>query len=277
MTSRSLRVLIVDDEPLGRQRIEDLVARDPSIEIAGTAADGAAAVRAIRALRPDLVFLDVQMPGMNGLDVIRAVGPAEMPATILVTAYDRHALEAFELAAIDYVVKPFDDERFEEALRRARRLAGARDSHQLKERLLALLQEPGLEVPSSAPTPTRPVLSLPDAKGSWLERIAVESRGKVKYVQVRDIHYIMASGPYAELYLADRRHLVRVSMNTLEEQLDPSRFMRIHRSAIVRLAMVDTLHKGSGGDYEVQLRSGVRLSVGRSRREELERRLAASP
>ena len=277
MTSRSLRVLIVDDEPLGRQRIEDLVARDPSIEIAGTAADGAAAVRAIRALRPDLVFLDVQMPGMNGLDVIRAVGPAEMPATILVTAYDRHALEAFELAAIDYVVKPFDDERFEEALRRARRLAGARDSHQLKERLLALLQEPGLEVPSSAPTPTRPVLSLPDAKGSWLERIAVESRGKVKYVQVRDIHYIMASGPYAELYLADRRHLVRVSMNTLEEQLDPSRFMRIHRSAIVRLAMVDTLHKGSGGDYEVQLRSGVRLSVSRSRREELERRLAASP
>ena len=277
MTSRSLRVLIVDDEPLGRQRIEDLVARDPSIEIAGTAADGAAAVRAIRALRPDLVFLDVQMPGMNGLDVIRAVGPAEMPATILVTAYDRHALEAFELAAIDYVVKPFDDERFEEALRRARRLAGARDSHQLKERLLALLQEPGLEVPSSAPTPTRPVLSLPDAKGSWLERIAVESRGKVKYVQVRDIHYIMASGPYAELYLADRRHLVRGSMNTLEEQLDPSRFMRIHRSAIVRLAMVDTLHKGSGGDYEVQLRNGVRLSVSRSRREELERRLTASP
>ena len=277
MTSRSLRVLIVDDEPLGRQRIEDLVARDPSIEIAGTAADGAAAVRAIRALRPDLVFLDVQMPGMNGLDVIRAVGPAEMPATILVTAYDRHALEAFELAAIDYVVKPFDDERFEEALRRARRLAGARDSHQLKERLLALLQEPGLEVPSSAPTPTRPVLSLPDAKGSWLERIAVESRGKVKYVQVGDIHYIMASGPYAELYLADRRHLVRVSMNTLEEQLDPSRFMRIHRSAIVRLAMVDTLHKGPGGDYEVQLRNGVRLSVSRSRREELEQRLAASP
>lgn len=277
MTSRTLRVLIVDDEPLGRQRIGDLVARDPSIEIAGTAADGAAAVRAIRALRPDLVFLDVQMPGMNGLDVIRAVGPAEMPATILVTAYDRHALEAFELAAIDYVVKPFDDERFEAALRRARRLVGATDAQQLKERLLALLHEPGLDAPSAVPTRARPVSSLPDAKESWLERIAVESRGKVKYVQVRDIYYITASGPYAELYLADRRHLVRVSMNTLAEQLDPSRFMRIHRSAIVRLAMVDTLHKGPGGDYEVQLRNGVRLSVSRSRREELERRLAASP
>jgi two-component system LytT family response regulator len=130
---------------------------------------------------------------------------------------------------------------------------------------------------STTPTPPLPMPAFPDARGPWLERIAVESRGKVKYVQVRDIHYILASGPYAELYLADRRHLVRISMNTLEEQLDPSRFMRIHRSAIVRLAMVDILHKGSGGDYEVQLRNGIRLSVSRSRREELERRLAESP
>ena len=123
---RSLRVLIVDDEPLGRQRIEDLVRKDPSIEIAGTAADGTAAVQAIRTLRPDLVFLDVQMPGMTGLDVIRELGPDEMPATVLVTAYDKHALEAFELAAVDYVVKPFDDERLEEAIKRARRLVGVR-------------------------------------------------------------------------------------------------------------------------------------------------------
>ena len=118
---RPLRVLIVDDEPLGRQRIEDLVRKDPSIEVAGSAADGTAAVQAIRTLRPDLVFLDVQMPGMSGLDVIRELGPDEMPATVLVTAYDKHALEAYQLAAIDYIVKPFDDERFEEAVRRARR------------------------------------------------------------------------------------------------------------------------------------------------------------
>ena len=278
MTSRRLRVLIVDDEPLGRQRIEDLVRRDPSIEIAGTAADGPAAVRAIRSLRPDLVFLDVQMPGMSGMEVIREIGPADMPATILVTAYDKHALEAFELAAIDYVVKPFDDERFEAALQRARRLVGASDAHLLRDRLLAVLQGPSGEVPApTTPTPPLPVPAFTDARGPWLERIAVESRGKVKYVQVRDVHYIMASGPYAELYLADRRHLIRISMNSLEEQLDPSRFMRIHRSAIVRLAMVDTLYKGPGGDYEVQLRNGIRLSVSRSRREELERRLAASP
>ena len=266
---RPLRVLIVDDEPLGRQRIEDLVRKDPSIEIAGTAADGTAAVQAIRTLRPDLVFLDVQMPGMSGLDVIRELGPDEMPATVLVTAYDKHALEAYELAAVDYVVKPFDDERFEEALRRARRFATAKDAHALRERLISLLTGDG-DGNGSRPT-------LPDSRNGWLERIAVETRGKVRYVQVRDVHYIISSGPYAELYLANRKHLVRVSMNTLEEQLDPSRFMRVHRSVIVQLAMVEVLHKAPGGDYEVQLRTGIRLNVSRTRREELERRLAAAP
>lgn len=260
---RSLRVLIVDDEPLGRQRIEDLVRKDPSIEIAGTAADGTAAVQAIRTLRPDLVFLDVQMPGMTGLDVIRELGPDEMPATVLVTAYDKHALEAFELAAVDYVVKPFDDERLEEAIKRARRLVGASESHFLRERMMELLrsESDGLKA----------------VRTSWLERIAVETRGKVKYIQVREVLYIVAAGPYAELFVADRKHLVRMSMNTLEEQLDPQRFMRIHRSAIVQLAMIDVLHKAPGGDYEIQLRNGIRLSVSRTRLEELERRMASTP
>jgi two-component system LytT family response regulator len=266
---RPLRVLIVDDEPLGRQRIEDLVRKDPTIQIAGSAADGTAAVQAIRTLRPDLVFLDVQMPGMSGLDVIRELGPDEMPATVLVTAYDKHALEAYQLAAIDYIVKPFDDERFSEAVKRARRFTGAKEAQLLRERLLALLAGDGnghgaLHAPA-------------DARNGWLERIAVETRGKVKYVQVREVLYILASGPYAELYLADRKHLVRVSMNTLEEQLDPARFMRVHRSAIVQLSLVDVLHKAPGGDYEVQLRNGIRLNVSRTRREELERRLAAVP
>jgi two-component system LytT family response regulator len=260
---RPLRVLIVDDEPLGRQRIEDLVRKDPSIEIAGTAADGTAAVQAIRTLRPDLVFLDVQMPGMTGLDVIRELGPDEMPATVLVTAYDKHALEAFELAAVDYVVKPFDDERLEEAIKRARRLVGASESHSLRERMMELLraESDGLRA----------------VRTSWLERIAVETRGKVKYIQVREVLYIVAAGPYAELFVADRKHLVRMSMNTLEEQLDPQRFMRIHRSAIVQLAIIDVLHKAPGGDYEIQLRNGIRLSVSRTRLEELERRIASTP
>src|SRR5215207_6179769 len=119
MSDRTLRVLVVDDEPLGRQRIEDLLRRETGVELVGTAGDGTAAVDAIRSLRPDLVFLDVQMPRMSGLDVVRTVGAERMPTTIFVTAYDNHALEAFELAAIDYLVKPFDDERFEQAFRRA--------------------------------------------------------------------------------------------------------------------------------------------------------------
>jgi two-component system, LytTR family, response regulator len=258
---RPLRVLIVDDELPGRQRIEDLLRKDPSIEIAGSAADGTAAVQSIRLLRPDLVFLDVQMPGMSGLDVIRELGPEEMPATVFVTAYDKHALEAFELAAVDYVVKPFDDERLEEAIRRARRLVGANETHFLRDRLVELLRADR------------------DSHGrtGWLERIAVETRGKVKYIQVRDVHYILAAGPYAELFVADRKHLIRMSMNTLDEQLDPLRFMRIHRSAIVQLACIDVLHKAPGGDYEVQLQNGIRLSVSRTRLEELERRLIATP
>jgi two-component system LytT family response regulator len=265
MSNHPLRVLIVDDEPLGRQRVEDLLRHERGVEIVGTAGDGAAAVDAIRALRPDLVFLDVQMPRMNGLDVVRAIGAEQMPTTIFVTAYDKHALEAFDLAAIDYLVKPFDDERFEEALRRARRHAMLGDVTVLRERLLAVLQE---AAPSSA------AQEAPPSPPRYLERIAVESRGKVRFVAVSEIDFIVADGPYAELHAGDRTHLIRESMQTLDERLDPDQFMRVHRSAIVRLDAVEMLHKGAGGDYEVQLKSGARLRVSRSRREALEHRLA---
>jgi two-component system LytT family response regulator len=264
MSDRLLRVLIVDDEPLGRQRIEDLLRRETGVEVVATAADGKAAVEAIHSVHPDLVFLDVQMPRMNGLEVIRAVGVDHMPATIFVTAHDTHALEAFELAAVDYLVKPFDDDRFEQAFRRARRHAAADDSNALRERLLAVLREPAS---------TSDAEDRESDSSRYLERIGVDSRGKVRFVPASEVDYIVADGPYAELFTGDRRHLIRESMQTLEERLDPSRFMRIHRSAIVRLDAIDVLHKGSGGDYEVQLKNGARLRVSRSRREELERRL----
>ena len=144
-----LRVLIVDDEPLARQRLEDLLREEANVEIAGTAADGAAAVDAIRSLRPDLVFLDVQMPGRTGLDVVRDIGVQAMPATIFTTAYDRYALEAFDMAAVDYLVKPFDDERFEQAFRRARRLVELEEVSRLREQLLAVLQSGGAGAPWS--------------------------------------------------------------------------------------------------------------------------------
>lgn len=258
-----IRILIADDEPLARQRLEDLLRHEPGVEIVGTAADGASAIEGIRQLRPDLVFLDVQMPGGTGLDVVRAIGSDEMPATIFVTAFDQYALSAFDVAAVDYLVKPFDDERFEQAFRRARRLLELEGMERLRRRLLAVLQAPDSE---AAPPPGQP-------EGGYLERIAVEMRGKVRVVPVAQIDYITASGPYAELHVGERTYVIREAMQMLEDRLDPAHFLRVHRSAIVRIDLVETLFKGAGGDYEVQLRSGVRLRVSRSRREELERRL----
>ena len=277
---RALRVLIVDDEPLARQRLEDLLRHEERVAIVGTAADGLTAVEAIRSLRPDLVFLDVQMPGQTGLDVVRAVGTEAMPATIFVTAFDQHALAAFDLAAVDYLVKPFDDERFEQAFRRARRLVELEEASRLQGQLLAVLRglEPAAagaraDAPDAATAPRATASSGAGGAQGYLERIAVESRGKVQVVPVSQIDYIVASGPYAELYVGGRRHLIREAMQTLEDRLDPARFLRIHRSIIVRLDLIETLHRGAGGDYEVQLKGGTKLRVSRSRREELERRL----
>src|SRR5262245_39112574 len=189
-------------------------------------------------LKPDLVFLDIQMPGKTGLDVIREIGPDEMPATVFVTAYDQYALKAFDLAAIDYLVKPFDDERFEQAFARARRLIELAEVGRLTEQLRAVLQGGGgAAAPASAA-----------GKPEYLERIAVETRGQVRVVPVDDIEYITASGPYAELHAGGRAHVIRERMQMLEERLDPAKFFRIHRSAIVRLDQIETLLRDPGGD-----------------------------
>lgn len=250
MSDRKLRVVIADDEPLARQRIEDLL---PNAEIAGIASTGDEAVEIIRRTRPDLVFLDVQMPGKTGLEVVEAIGADQMPATILVTAFDQFALKAFEVAAVDYLLKPFDDERFAQALERARKSIELQETGRMTRRLLEFLrQEPPKE---------------------FLDRIPVESRGQVRVVPVDSIDYITASGPYAELQAGDKTYAVRERMQTLEEQLDPSIFFRIHRSAIVRLDRIDTLLHRPGGDYAVRLKDGTVLDVSRARRDELEQRL----
>ena len=259
ISGKPLRVLLVDDEALARQRLEDLLKHQENVEIVGTADNGEAAVTAIRMLEPDLVFLDVQMPGKTGLDVIRTIGPEDMPATVFVTAYDQYALKAFDLAAIDYLVKPFDDERFEQAFARARRLVELEEVDRLSEQLRAVLHGGGAT--------TAPPVGKPD----YLERIAVETRGQVRVVPVDDIEYITASGPYAELHAGGRAHVIRERMQMLEERLDPAKFFRIHRSAIVRLDQIETLLRDPGGDYGVKLRSGVQLSVSRNRVEQLER------
>ncbi|MDQ7039853.1 MAG: LytTR family DNA-binding domain-containing protein [Rhodothermus sp.] len=256
---RPLRVLIVDDEPLARQRLIDLLDGRKGIVVVGQATSGREAVRAIQTLQPDLVFLDVQMPGMTGLDVVRTIGPDQMPLTIFVTAYDQYALKAFEVAALDYLLKPFDDERFEQALERALRLRQLKEVASLRDRLLQLLQGDQMSEQSSPP--------------KYLERIAVEMRGQVRVIPVQQIDYITASGPYAELHVGDQVYVIREQMQTLEARLDPNLFIRIHRSAIVRIDLIEALLRGAGGRYAVRLKNGVRLKVSRSRREALERRL----
>ena len=270
--STPLRVLIVDDEPLARQRIADMLREERGVEIMGERDNGTDAIDAIRSLHPDLVFLDMQMPGKTGLEVVRDVGVDAMPLTIFVTAYDRHALEAFEVAAVDYLVKPFDDERFEQALQRARRMIELREVDKLRSRLLSVLQGGG----ERASDQEAPLPSSAPQRGDYLERIPVEMRGKVRVVPVSEIEFIVASGPYAELYSGDRKYVIREAMQNLEEKLDPSVFIRTHRSVIVRLDLIETLHKGAGGDYEVQLKSGRRLRVSRSRLEALEKKLGLS-
>ena len=265
----TIRVLIVDDEPLARQRLEDLLGAESGVEIVASVDNGEAAVDAVRSLHPDIAFLDVQMPGKTGIDVVREVGPDAMPLTIFVTAYDRYALQAFDLAAVDYLVKPFDDERFEQAFQRARRYVELEEMGELRERLLAVLDGGSHSGAPSAPP-------APSSGSPYLERIAVEMRGKVRVVPVSQIEYITASGPYVELHTSERAYLIREAIHTLEAKLDPNRFLRIHRSIIVRVDLIDTFHRGAGGDYEVQLKSGARLRVSRSRREELERRLGVT-
>ena len=266
--SERVRVLVVDDEPLARMRIEDVLAGLEGAQVVGTAANGIEAVEQIRTLKPDLVFLDVQMPGKTGIEVVREIGAGAMPVTIFVTAFDQFAVQAFDVAAVDYLVKPFDDERLEAAFERARGRLALEGLGQLRENLLAVLQSPPGAAAQNPParTPTR----------EYLQRLAVEMRGRIQSIPVEQIDYIVQSGPYAELHAGGRRHLIREAMQTLEERLDPEKFMRVHRSMIVRLDLVEALHRGTGGDYEVQLKGGARVKVSRSRREALERWLGVS-
>lgn len=258
-----LRVLIVDDELPAREHINSLLACMQDIEVVGTADSGDVAVSAIRRLKPDLVFLDIQMPGMNGLDVVTELGPEHMPTTVFVTAYDRHALKAFELAAVDYLLKPFDDERFEQTVARVRKIHELRQSGLLGQRIRTAFESLGIEtsVPASA---------IAEPSHGYLERIAVESRGQVRVVQVDQIDYITASGVYAELHVGDKTYVVRERMQTLDERLDPQQFFRVHRSIIVQLNRIDVLLRQAGGDYTLKLKSGAQVPVSRTRIEQLE-------
>lgn len=259
----AIRTLIVDDEPLARERLRELLDDRPDVAVIGEAEDGLAAAEAIQEQAPNLVFLDVQMPGLNGIDVIEEVGREQMPVTVFVTAYDQYAIKAFDLAAVDYLLKPFDDERFEQAFERARDRIADQDTDAISRRLLRMLQEKDPSLLEDETAPDEPSL----------ERIAVQGRGKARIVSVDDITHITADGSYAELHTADGTHVIRERMKALAARLDPADFVRVHRSAIVRLDEVELILRSGGGNYAVRLEDGTTVSVSRGRIEELQERL----
>lgn len=238
----SISVLVVDDEPIARHAIVRLLRDDPQIELLGECGDGASAVTAIRERSPELVFLDIQMPAMTGLDVIAAIGAARMPATVFVTAYEQYAVRAFEANAVDYLVKPFSRERFAATLQRAKtRLRGAADSHaRLLQALAALRQRDG-----------------------YLQRIPVRVDEHVILIAVDDIVWIKASRNTVLIHLADRAHELRETMAALAERLDPRHFARIHRSAIINVRRVKTIHPWFNGHHVVTMDTGQQLRMSR--------------
>jgi two-component system, LytTR family, response regulator len=251
-----IRTLVVDDEPLAREGVRLLLAGDPEVDVVGECGNGRDALAAIRRQRPDLVFLDVQMPEMNGFDVLAGLPTDELPAVIFVTAFDRYALRAFEVHALDYLLKPFDDERFADALARAKRHLRLSHVSSLSERLLSLLEN------VRAPEPDREVMS----------RIAIKDAGRVVFLEVAEVDWIEAADYYVQLHVGGKSYLHRESMQRLEEKLDPDRFLRIHRSAIVNRRCVRELrHKGR--ELLCVLASGVALKVARSQRAKLQKLL----
>jgi two-component system, LytTR family, response regulator len=244
-----LRVLIVDDEPLARDCIRLALEPMGDVAIVGECPDGESAVNAIRELKPDLVFLDVQMPGMNGFDVLEKVGSENTPAVVFVTAFDEHAIRAFDIHALDYVLKPFDDERFVEAVEHAREWLRADRADDLALRISALLESRGRDVP--------------------LRRLTVRERDRIRYVRVDAVDYFVAEGNYVRLHVGKDSHLVRMTLSGLESHLDSSRFVRIHRSTIVNMDRVTELQPWAGGDYIAKLGDGTTLRVSRTYRDAL--------
>jgi two-component system, LytTR family, response regulator len=249
-----IRALIVDDEPLARRRIKSLLAHDQSVDVIGECSDGYKAVTSISELSPDLVFLDVQMPAMDGFEVIKTIGAEQMPTVIFVTAYDQYALKAFEVNALDYLLKPFDRKRFQKTLEKAKIMIKGLQNGNVNNQLLSLLGD------------LRREQKIP-------ERFIIKSGGRVVFLRAEEIDWMCAVGNYVRLQVGRDSHLMRETMTGMESKLDPVSFMRIHRSTIVNLDRVKEVQPWAKGEYVVIMRNGTRLIMSRRYRERLNERL----
>ena len=258
--SAPIRVLVVDDEPLARHGVVALLGKDAELTVVGECGDGLQAVAAIGKLNPDLVLLDVQMPEADGFDVLRAIGTDKMPAVIFVTAYDRFAVKAFEVNAVDYLLKPFDDERLAGAIDRAKKAIrkGDQSLGELSRRVAKLLEQ------------------APAESGRFLTRIVVKDQGRATFVSVDELQWIEAADYYVKLHLQGKTHLLRQTLQSLEARLDPARFFRIHRSALVNLDRVKEVQALFKGDHVVILQDGTKLRLSRNRKDSLEALLGQS-
>jgi two-component system LytT family response regulator len=249
-SSKTIRALIVDDEPLARRRIRRMLAHDPEVAIVGDCSNGRDAIAAIKSENPDLIFLDVQMPEVDGFDVLASTETKRPPLVIFVTAYDQYALRAFEVAAVDYLVKPFDRRRFEGALERAKsRLASGREG-ELNQQTLALLAEL-------------------KAQSSHVERLVIKAGGRAFFLKTDEIDWIEAEGKYVRLHVGKESYLLREAIGSMETQLDPKKFPRIHRSTIVNIERVRELQPWFHNEYRVILKDGTELMLSRSCRKRL--------
>lgn len=250
----SIRTLVVDDEKPAQARLLELLRRESDIKVVGVARDGREAIDLIRAEVPQLMFLDIQMPVLDGFGVVEETAPEHRPVTVFVTAYDKYAIQAFEAHALDYLLKPFSDQRFEAALKRACQSVRSQTAHELGARIASLLEERA---------------GVNDRSG-YLERVVLKSGGRVTFLDINDVDWIEASGVYVHLHVGQKTHLYRSSVAHLLQRLDPKGFVRVHRSAAVNTTRIKELQPRSHGDYTVVLKDGTELIMSRGYRPQFE-------
>lgn len=252
---KHIRAIVVDDEPAARTRIARLLTQDPEIELIAECRNGNEAIEAVAKHRPDLMFLDVQMPQVNGFEVVARIGAERMPFVVFVTAHDQYALKAFDVNAVDYLLKPYDDERFHASLDKAKKFMEMRTSSKLTGKLMDLVRE------------------HMHAQSEFIEVFTIRDKGREHKVEVDDLIFLRAEGNYLHLQTKDRHHLYRMTMNAVESELDPARFMRIHRSYMVNNAHVRSTRYSGNNEFIFTMSNGERIVSGRSYKEQIAKAL----
>lgn len=252
---KHIRTIIADDEPVARARVARLLQQDPEIELVAECRNGSEAIEAVNKHKPDLMFLDVQMPQVNGFEVVQQLGKERMPFVVFVTAHDQYALKAFDVNAVDFLLKPYDDDRFHASLSKAKKWMDMRFSSKLTGKLMDLMRE------------------HMHANSEYTETIVIRERGREWRVGVDDLIFMRAEGNYLHLQLKDRHHLYRMTMNAVETELDPARFLRIHRSYIINMAHVRSHRYSGNNEFIFSMNNGERIVSGRSYKEHISKAL----